>query len=1317
MAENKALVIDVNKGKEIACSDANQWNPLEIKTITDEIDTGSAFDKDNKEGLNAYVSGVPSVFARVHLFKYALVHSVKIRSDVSQSINIFYASLLDQWRKLITAIALFDEKIEVRRIKLTYSDGKSYKETSHIYEPKGAFGNMLLMNRRLWCDPNVPAETPDEKLEPYVDILKFDHKVIGATSPETLLFSSTQFSEANNPSLFQAVENLSVQQKARLFAYLGHVKSKINEFGALYALNISYIDHELEIWMKELKEELKDYDNVSDVPSINKFLAPFSIVFNHSSSLYSYNGAIFASVKSGQENGVEFDPKSLLLPKDSEIAQIRTKSYTTNHPDTLAKYPLHLMKASVVGDEGYAYFALPLSEKGLQVFGNNIGQLLQENEIGSNQEIRSTLTATYDPSLKIDNLKVLLKIRFSGESGDQGSDINEVYTVKEHPIQKKDLIVWPNFVKDKWSRYFIYSELPHDTRSSNCPFTANPIVACPAKGAMRMLLDEKERPIFMANGDLVATDARVNAKLLVSARKMIDNPYKYEIFESKLPYYGLALSCGDKPAGFLVIKYGTQGDLQLPRNMFGTSSSDTVNAVLGIDFGSTNSSVAYCTENGNPEAFSFHNKSVSLLLNSHSPNEDESGEHDSRCMERNIFFFQRREFGSNAIKSILAIHDKSRIDLSKGEAETIQNEVIGGFPCLENELPISSVSEQRINLRFDDDVSAELVHNMKWADSAIDIAYRKSYLRTLLLQIYAELYDRDFAPIVPNKIRWSYPSSFSFELMNQYSQIWDSLKDVYPFDGEDDAKYQRPVISTPNLGDASVLGGGLGNASSSDSGLGGLLGSSSGLGGLGGGLNGLGSGLGGLGGGLGASPAGGLGGSPLGGLGSAPSGGLGSAPAGGLGCDNQPKRAQVIDLAPKDEVVRFGFKTINMDGNYSMTEANAVANKFANNIDRQSLLLCFDIGGSTADISALCQMYDEHRVASCAMVKQNSIRFAAQNVSRATKYAATSFKNVLLSVCQQFEWSIPGLNCGENRYSPDTASFYFDQVVDRMDVRDLPAFYKKISTDCQGLMCTNLFVTGLIMFYAGQITKKLVEEVRKSDEAPDSSFRPMVYLKTAGKGARIFEWLSCINKGLAENYYRVAYLAGLAGTVESNAAIENAAGQFIYDVNVNEFTKGEANVDIKYEVSMGLVASNSKLLVPSDQKVIECMGEDNFYVVNSETQERVSLNFDDAVSSDMFRYLGSNFMCPQRGQYVKFQNFVNIFYMVASNFGISKFFSQNDILDFLRNMELNRYIKEMPEYQSATKTDTPNKPFNFIYPPIILEGMNFLDEFLMKKIK
>lgn len=1300
MAENKALVIDVNKGKEIACSDAKQWSLLEIKSMTDEIDTGSALDKDNKEGLNAFVSGVPSVFARVHLFKYALVHAGKIRSDKTQSLNIFYANLLDQWRKVITAIALFDEKIEVRRIKLIYSDGKTIKETARVFEPKGAFGNMLLANRRLWCDPSTPVDTPDDKLEPFIDVIKFDHKVIGATSPETILFSSTQFSEANNPSLFQAVGNLSIQQKGRLFAYVSHIRSKLTEFGTKYNRDFFYVENELDSWMKELKEELKDYDNVTDIPSINKFKAPFSNIFNHSTTLFSYNGAIFPSEKMGQENGVEFDPKTLLLPKDSVIAQVMTKSYAKEHPEALSKYPLYLLKAKIEGDTGYVYFALPLSVKGLQVFGNNIGQLLQDNEDASNHEIRSTLTASYDPNSKIDNLKVLLKIRLTGESGEQGPPISEVYTVKERPIQKKDVVIWPNFVKEQWCRYFIYSELPHDTRSSSCPFVANPIAANPGKGSMRMLVDEHDQPVYMANEDLIATDERVGAKMHVSARKMIDNPYKYEIFESKMPYYGLSLSCGDKPAGFLVVKYGGQGDKQLPRNMFGVSDSDTINAALGIDFGSTNTSVAFCEENGKPEAFSFHNKRISLLLNSHSPIEDKSGEHDTNASERNVFFFQRREIGSNAIKSILTVHDRSRLDLSGGEVETLQREVVGGFPCFENELPIASVSEQRVNLNFDEDVSAELVHNMKWSESDVDIAYRKAYLRTLLLQIYAELYDREFRPIVPDKIRWSYPSSFTYELMNQYRQIWDSLKDVYPFRIEDGTKYKKPVISSPNMGNAGVgLGGnGLGDGTSSGVGLSGL--------GNGGGLTGLG-GLGGLGGGLGSGTQGGLGG-----LG----GGLGSAPRGGLG-DNTPVQAKVIDLAPKDEVIKFDFKSINMDGNSSMTEASAVANKFANNIDGQSLLLCFDIGGSTSDISALCQMYDSQRTPSCAMVKQSSIRFAAQNVSRATKYASASFKNVLLSTCQQYGWSIPGLNIGDNRYSPETASFYFDQVVDRMDIKDLPAFYKKISTDCQGLMCANLFVTGLIMYYAGQVTKKLVEEIRKSDEAPDKNFRPIVHLKTAGKGARIFEWLSCIDREFAKNYYRTSYLAGLAGTVESNAAIEQAAGQYIYDVNESEFTKGEASDDIKYEVSMGLVASNSRLLVPSEEKIIECMGEDNFYVVNSQTQEHVALKFDDGVSTDMFRYLGSNFMCPQRGQYNKFQNFIQIFYMVANNFGISKFFTQNEIIDFLKNMELNRYIKEMPEYQAAMKKNNPKEPFNFLYPLIILEGMNFLDEFLLKKLK
>ena len=102
--------------------------------------------------------------------------------------------------------------------------------------------------------------------------------------------------------------------------------------------------------------------------------------------------------------------------------------------------------------------------------------------------------------------------------------------------------------------------------------------------------------------------------------------------------------------------------------------------------------------------------------------------------------------------------------------------------------------------------------------------------------------------------------------------------------------------------------------------------------------------------------------------------------------------------------------------------ANYIAGSQAFGADVNAMTLCFDIGGSTTDISVLSTVPDSNGQAGTAMLKQSSIRFAAQRVSNATKYSP-NFKRVLLDICTQFDLKIQGLtpNMGEDKFSPDTA--------------------------------------------------------------------------------------------------------------------------------------------------------------------------------------------------------------------------------------------------------------------------------------------------------
>lgn len=84
------------------------------------------------------------------------------------------------------------------------------------------------------------------------------------------------------------------------------------------------------------------------------------------------------------------------------------------------------------------------------------------------------------------------------------------------------------------------------------------------------------------------------------------------------------------------------------------------------------------------------------------------------------------------------------------------------------------------------------IYNMKWDDDERNIAYKKAFLRSLLLQVYAELFCKD---LFPRKLKWSYPSSMSESLLRNYNTIWSSLPAVNPLN---DANNHANVSVDPN---------------------------------------------------------------------------------------------------------------------------------------------------------------------------------------------------------------------------------------------------------------------------------------------------------------------------------------------------------------------------------------------------------------------------------------------------------------------------------------------------------------------------------------
>ncbi|MDE6017194.1 MAG: hypothetical protein K2G85_00090 [Muribaculaceae bacterium] len=1460
MAENiKSLVIDVEKTSELS-GVRNAWTVLgEAGKFIRDIKTQ---DLSKKANAGSLVSGIPTAFARVDLFDAAMsADSVNDNSTTSKNLVGYYKDLVSEWRGFVACIGLDYPNIKVKRVNLVYSDGKPIDKTSNIYEPAGAFGNMLLRRRERWCEQSL---SDNVKGVPFINIIKYCGNVVGATAPEILLFTSSGYKvgekaedrkekpwvDVHTGKFIDPLKSeLPEIELKTLYAYVQHILEKLPAIETYYPqeLGVDYGDIRLNLehWLEEMKEYAsnRNYGVAGGtIPPVDAgFSGPFADVFTYEDRLSGLEGII--SDGDPLQGSIVFDPKKLLLPPSAKLTRIHLNPEYSKHPEKLKDLPVLLLSATKKDQPGEkAFFALPLSALGLNVYGKSIGALLNDNDFSSN------LTATYDPNLEEDNIEVELSIRT--ENGNLRRYCQRYTAGNDSKMLNKDILIWPNFISKQWNQYYMYSELPHNY---NQGVSAYPFVGNVDDPYFRVVTDDNKEPVLLAeNEDIIAPPEVVDVELLIrSGHAVADNPYKYEIYRSNKPFKGVRLkAAGGEEGGYLIINYSNDPTSALPRNLLETSTG-VKEVTLGIDFGSTNTSVAYSDRDGKSEGFSFSNQRVSLL------DQERTGA-KMGLQESRVLFFQAPEkpVKSNSLHSVLTVHDERRLGKrSQGETVVSQlsREVEGGFPCFIDNLPVNHVTEDVITLDYPKIGQIQQIYNMKWTSDDRDKAHKKAYLRSLMLHIYAEMFRMGK---VPARLRWSFPSAMSTQLLSQYKEIWNELSQLTPVLDANDLKPIPLMVSAPSVGvkmsqpaGASAGGGrkplGRNGGRSNVQPVSG--GTSSGVSYV-------------------ADPAleneiadlrnqesywmqqlnepmakavaemqlkdlrGKLqvleskrvartavpGGDPalmaqlaelqqqeqywtqqlqvpmakavaeiqikdikgkIGELKQKLMTGAGQSADAAVAkeladlkaqeqywmqqlnvpmasavaqqqlpgirsrikeLEAQASAASVADSDPVSEpiadsldpgmspddpnrIVRyepeplFSKKMAEITGNslFAMTEANAVANFLSEEYgdERKKLILCFDIGGSTTDITALYRLRP-----GITMVKQNSIRFAAQRVSEATrKIKLDKFKSVLLQVCEKYGLTILGLNNNaksqngkDDKFSADTAPYYFNQIVDLLTEEQLPTFYQLISSRCPELMWVNMYVTGLLMYYGGQVTAKLVEDIEHLDpeEADYGAIgAPEKILVTfAGKGSRLFQWLPTEYPEAAYQYYNSLFIQGFGG---ADCISED-------DFEIKLPTVGNSK-NVKYEVSKGLAKSKTDLHNPKNDTPSEIIGESGFEVVS---RDNVTYKLSDinTVTPEMIENIGKYFY-PTQPYAEKFREFCDTFDTISRKLFPLKI--GNDFFDkYTKEMNIGQYIQNMPEFKRAAREKDQNDgKFDFVAPIIILEGMKFYDDYLLKPLQ
>ena len=1279
--EFKSLVV---KSQENVSGSAGNWTDITTRmpNIIRTMVTGK-MDEENAHKVTAALTGMPSVFARAVLFKDALAKS---QASTKEGLYEFYANLLDEWRGIIAALAMDPALITRKRVYLEYTSAED-SASHNVYEPKGAFGTALMDKKWLWVD----SSKDEAEQTPFIDLLLLENKLIGAASPESLFFTGVDYHVGHAAPYIDGrtgkfTDPLKVKMTKDKVESLHFFASQLKQnwskledslrkgVNGRFKVDISYLDAPIQDFINDIEEYAKEksFELVSTPLSIDKFEAPYNVIFNNSINLGgSIDGpAGGASTADGQQpSGAGAtssgsvaaaqinDPKELLLDEGTEIMEIAFGDEANDDPSKLANQPVLFLQASVEGQPQYhSFFALPLSAKGLGYFGSSIEGLLQPDA----PKGQSRLTGVYNPATG--KLVVDLLLNHNG----QEIPLQRSYKVESSAmtLSESDLLLWPNFISNSWGKYYCFSEIPHN----GLDYQAFPVVGKHVDGEFQFEFDK--------NGNLVSpvAEGRSNAfanahfDLHISSKPSIQSPYKYEIIESSLPFKGVQFKRKGKDIGVVVIRYSANPNGELPYNLM-SDVEDFKSATIGVDFGSTNTSVAYYSNSlnmpfgkGDPneQNMQFRNRRVSLLRN-----DDSSGLKDNTvnpACEDEVFFFQNDEIFSNSIKSILTIHDEKRIVRTDEHEEVYKKEIKGGFPCFEKNLPIDSASERRYFLKFDKIGESQIVHSMKWSKERKENDFRSAYLRSLLLHVYAQMFEEKH---IPERLKWSFPSSMDNPRKLEYLQIMKGLAEVNPIVGGNKRDLTVTEIRTGSspFGAATSL-----YNTPSDSG-------NTASSGWGGGQN-----------------SGSAWGSN-----SAQGWGTGSSSSGTFG-----EREEVELELPQS------LEIDTITEGYCLTESEAVANYIRGEVSPSSgnLALTFDVGGSTTDFSVLTKIGSDD-----VLLKQSSIQFAAQRISQATSHSPR-FKQVLLRVCGELNIKIQGLNAGEDKYSSKTAPFYFEQLVDQLDdEKDFRKLYSAIAADCPELMAVNLYVTGLIIFYAGQLTKSLADWLREQPQT--SSYfknKPIeIDFQFAGKGSRIFDWHRMVDPAKADHYLKTLFIEGMGG--------QEVAQNFIRDpFNTNDmrFNWRKIDRDVKYEVSKGLAMPVSEMKVVKSN-VVEIIGEDGWQAYAG--GQMVELDSWSTITPSMYKHIGSSFLFEPKDPnmpYPRFMRFAEIFFMLmSSDFAFPV--SQQAFVDGLRAMRMDAYVKSLPDYNEALKGK--DDKFQFVQPMIVLCGMNFLQNVMLPKIQ
>ncbi len=748
---SKALLI--KSYTNITTGTQGQWNELNMAaSYIQGIETGKILEGITAEKLGALISGVPTPWARAKLFKFALQMLATPDPNINTSgLQQFYELLYGEWKGLLAVIALFPDRIR-------FSKPVTMDVKGDDYDIAAAFGRMLFEDSDVWSNQDALAKNPSS--QPYIHLIYYRDKLVGGTSPMTGVFTGVDYTRLGedasdiswyregkfeDPTRFLSPDQL---QKVYLFiknmnGNLGSFEEKINsQRGNKQPMDLNGFKQMSRKWEDELRK--KGRGNLRDkgpIPKYGTLECPFSLLFKSDVPVYLKPDFTFTYTNDGDYQLIG-DIQNLL----SEDKYVIGWAEDVAERPKLSEGPIFFLQVKDLQDGSTNYFSLPLSERGVDIFKNSLSSLLGYTE-GGNTSLAASITDA-------GQLAVTLVVEIDGQKVTLNTREYEIDWLTD----QGRVIMWPNFVSEKWNKYYLYSEFTADAK-------------------------EQFTPIFRWQGEFVKNINNVfltadynpspDEEKVVEIKRLITYPAgqgedlpKYNIISSDKPLAGLSASVKDTGkdvhAGFLIFRPQIIED----RTTFDIKGT----AIVGIDFGSNNTCVYYNENDKGAMPVQFDNYRSVLIGKENS---------DIKAIAENneLLFFTNYPSDNGQIKSWLHEHDTRYNCYNETE------EIAGGVPVNRPNVFVREMDQYEIKTQ-----AGILHYNMKWLDNDKGLQKKRAFLKSIWLNVCAFLYKNKLRP---EEIEWSFPGSMMEADRTDLEKIFEELCKITPI-----TIGRRPELST-----------------------------------------------------------------------------------------------------------------------------------------------------------------------------------------------------------------------------------------------------------------------------------------------------------------------------------------------------------------------------------------------------------------------------------------------------------------------------------------------------------------------------------------